>query len=123
MAYQSSLFTAPTAGPIEGAMGWLNATLQSQVAIGLCILAVAFIGLTMLTGRLPIRRGMQVVLGCFVLLGAPAIAAGFTGLWQDARSPAPVATVNTPTVLYERQLPPATYDPYAGASLRRDRAP
>ena len=43
----------------------------------LCVLAVAFVGMLMLTGRLALREGLRVALGCFILLGAPAIASAF----------------------------------------------
>lgn len=92
------------------------------VALGLCVIAVAIIGLIMLSGRLPVRRGMQVAVGCFVLLGAPAIAASFTGFWQETRSQQkalPAFTRDEP-VETRTDLPPAQYDPYAGASLRSD---
>ena len=38
------------------------------------VIAVAFLGLMMIAGRLPFRRGISVVLGCFLLLGAPVVA-------------------------------------------------
>ena len=36
------------------------------------IIAVAVLGMMMLSGRIPVREGMRVLLGCFLLLGAPA---------------------------------------------------
>ena len=92
--------------------------LLDEIALGLCVLAVALIGLLMLTGRLPLREGMRVVLGCFVLLGAPVIAAGLMqgegGVIDSARPLPPVALQ---TEAPRAALPPADYDPYAGASL------
>jgi hypothetical protein len=40
----------------------------------------------MLTGRLPLHEGMQVLAGCFVLLDAPVIPAGFSMLGRIASS-------------------------------------
>lgn len=100
------------------AIGWINGVLLGSLAVGLCVLAVALVGLFMFTGQLPVRRGMRVILGCFILLGAPVIAAGLAGAWQQAApdSPPPLAIEEQPRA----DLPPADYDPYAGASLRRD---
>ena len=76
----------------------------------------------MMTGRLPIRQGAKVVLGCFVLLGAPVIASGFLQLGDEARGYDRAATSPQTQSLPPRdKLPPSTYDPYAGASMRDDR--
>lgn len=76
MGYQRDLFQPSPTKPVESSLTWIETVLFGQVAVTLCVLAVAFIGLLMLTGRLPLRRGMMVVIGCFVLLGAPVIAYG-----------------------------------------------
>ena len=76
MTIQRSLIEPSSAQPIATALGWIESVLLGEVAVILCVLAVAFIGALMLTGRLPLRRGMMVIVGCFVLLGAPMIAAG-----------------------------------------------
>lgn len=115
-------FPTAAGAPFESSVDWISDMLLGSVAIGICVLAVAAIGLMMLTGRLPVRKGMRVVLGCFVLLGAPVIAAAFSTGWSSLPEPAPV--VITPERI-ERpdpraDLPPAQYDPYAGASLRSD---
>jgi len=74
----------------------------------------------MLTGRIAIRRGGQVILGCFILLGAPVIASSMLALLGPSQS-----NTLTPadTVVYEAQpreeLEPSGYSPYTGASSRR----
>ncbi len=120
MTIASSLFDAPTQSPLNEASDWLLAVLIGQVAVGLCVVAIAVIGLTMLTGRLPIRRGIVVVTGCFVLLGAPIIASGLLTATSPTFSEKSMPHSPPDRVLYEREpLPEATYNPYAGASLRR----
>jgi type IV secretion system protein VirB2 len=104
---------------LVSAIGWINDLLLGSLATGLCILAVSLVGLLMLLGQMPIRQGMRVVLGCFVLLGAPVIAAGLSGAWQSAAPATPEPMVFIPEET-RAPLPPADYDPYAGASLRRD---
>jgi type IV secretion system protein VirB2 len=82
---------------------------------------VALIGALMLTGRLPLRDGTRVVVGCFVLLGAPVIAGGFVeGGSGLAEAPAPMSLDAAPIESPRPDLPPANFDPYAGASLRED---
>lgn len=67
---------------ILAALAWLQGTLLGSIAIGLCVIAVAWVGFLMLQGRLPVREGARVIVGCFILLGAPVIASGFLGFWQ-----------------------------------------
>src|SRR3546814_14694750 len=55
-------------------------TLFRSVATAIAIIAVAAIGLLMLSGRLDLRRGITVIFGCFLLFGASGIAAALTGL-------------------------------------------
>ena len=115
-------FPSASQAPLESASTWIASTLLGDLAIGICALAVAAIGLTMLTGRLPIRDGMRVLIGCFVLLGAPIIASSFSAAWTNVAAPDPQTIVIAPTQEPDPRadLPPAQYDPYAGASLRQD---
>ena len=61
---------------IVGAMTWLQGTLLGTLATVAAVIAVAAVGFMMLTGRLDWRRGMTVVVGCFIIFGAGAIVAG-----------------------------------------------
>ena len=63
-------------GPILAALQWLQGTLLGNVATTVAVIAVAFIGFMMLTGRMNWRFGATVVVGCFILFGATAIVAG-----------------------------------------------
>ena len=63
-------------GPILAAVLWLQGTLMGNVATAVAVMAVAAVGLMMLTGRLNWRMGMTVIIGCFVLFGASAIVSG-----------------------------------------------
>jgi type IV secretion system protein VirB2 len=120
VAVATTLFERPTAPVLPAASDWVTATLFGEIAVALCVLAVAFIGLLLMTGRLAVREGVRVILGCFVLLGAPVIAAG---LYSAAGSAAGSSVAGTPVIHAEPApppLPPSTYDPYAGASLRKN---
>ncbi len=63
-------------GAISGALGWIQGTLLGSVATAVAVIAVASVGLLMLTGRMNWRFGATVVLGPFILFGAGAIVGG-----------------------------------------------
>ena len=63
-------------GPIVNALGWMQGTLLGNVATTAAVIAVAVVGLRMLTGRMNWRFGATVIVGCFVLFGATAIVSG-----------------------------------------------
>jgi type IV secretion system protein VirB2 len=63
-------------GVIVGAMRWVEGTLLGTVATVVAVVAVAMVGLMMLTGRMNWRHGAVVILGCFILFGATSIVAG-----------------------------------------------
>lgn len=118
MRIYTSLSDSDGSQPVENAVAWLEGTLLHTVAITVAIIAVATVGLLMLTGRLDIRRGVAVVVGCFILFGAPAIVAGLQSNMSDRQAPitfeaAVPSTLSPPPVIKQR---PA-YDPYAGASV------
>lgn len=63
-------------GPIVGAINWIQGTLLGTVATVVAVIAVAVVGLMMLSGRMNWRYGATVILGCFILFGAASIVAG-----------------------------------------------
>ena len=63
-------------GVIISAMRWLEGTLLGTIATVVAVIAVASVGLLMLTGRINWRYGATVILGCFILFGAASIVAG-----------------------------------------------
>jgi type IV secretory pathway VirB2 component (pilin) len=114
-----SLSTAPGSSVLVAAVSWLEGTLLGTIATTVAIVAVSWVGMLMLAGRVDIRRGLTVVAGCFVIFGAASIVAGlrsFTGGEQLASAP-PVPPVAPPPV--PQPGPPRSADPYAGASVPR----
>ena len=110
----------PAESPIADGIAWVQGAALGSTATTIAVFAVAAIGLLMLSGRLELRRGITVVIGCFILFGADDIAAVLTGLdskdvqLPPANSPDPgqlSGPLRTPTSL------PTAYDPYAGASV------
>lgn len=66
--------------PLVTAMQWIQGTLLGNVATAAAVIAVAVVGFMMLTGRIEWRRGLTVVIGCFVIFGAVAIVSGIRSL-------------------------------------------
>lgn len=119
LAVQQSLFEAGGGAPMAESARWFEGVMLGDIALGLCVIAVAFIGALMLTGRLPVRQGGRVILGCFVLLGAPVIAAGFVdGGGSEVTYESSLQRTDYGSAAPSRTtFPPPSYDPYAAASL------
>ncbi len=72
-------------GAITGALGWIQGTLLGSVATAVAVIAVASVGLLMLTGRMNWRFGATVVIGLFILFGSAAIVGGIRGVAEGVR--------------------------------------
>lgn len=121
LAVQQSLFETGGGTPMVESARWIEGVVLGEIALEVCVIAVAFIGALLLTGRLPLREGMRIVVGCFVLLGAPVIAAG---VLEISASPFTAARPTRQTGVQPAlrpELPRASYNPYAQASVRDDR--
>jgi type IV secretion system protein VirB2 len=79
---QAQMMTADPQGssPLIAAMQWLEGTLLGNLATTAAVIAVAAVGFMMLTGRIEWRRGLTVVIGCFIIFGATAIVSGIRAL-------------------------------------------
>ena len=75
-AAQASVGDPAGSGVIVAAVRWLEGTLLGTIATVVAVIAVATVGLLMLTGRINWRYGATVILGCFILFGAASIVAG-----------------------------------------------
>lgn len=73
---QDSLADPAGSGVLVSAVRWLQGTLLGTVATVVAVIAVASVGLMMLTGRINWRYGLTVIIGCFILFGAASIVAG-----------------------------------------------
>jgi type IV secretion system protein VirB2 len=120
MHMSNSLFTPRPTGPVESSIDWLTGTMLGTVATSVCVIAIALIGFQMMSGKLPIMRGLRVIVGCFLLLGAPVVAASISGLWQRNAGQAALPPVSPQAEDPRVDLPPADYSPYAGASVRQN---
>ena len=79
---QDSLGDPQGSGVIVSAVRWLQGTLLGTIATVVAVIAVASVGLLMLTGRINWRYGATVILGCFILFGAASIVAGIQSTAQ-----------------------------------------
>jgi type IV secretory pathway VirB2 component (pilin) len=120
VAVAPSLFETSPEPALSSAADWISGALLGSVAVALCVIAIAFVGLMLMAGRLAVRDALRVTVGCFVLLGAPTIAAGLGDAAEEVTSS--VVRVEPVVEAYPTQppLPQSTYDPYAGASLRKE---
>ena len=120
--YQLPLADPPDASVIGPAQAWFQNILMGSIGTIIAGLAIASIGFAMFSGRVDIRRGLAVVLGFFVLVGAPYIAKGLLGA---VVSEGLTTVAVPPPPIYAKPQPGATsppdggYDPYAGAAVQR----
>ncbi|MNR33601.1 TrbC/VIRB2 family protein [compost metagenome] len=105
---------------------WVQELLLGPVATSIAVIAVAAIGLLMLSGRMNIRRAATVLIGCFILFGAASIAQGLHGVSTAFTGTAPrqqtILAPLPPPINALSSYPKQTdgpADPYAGASVRR----
>ncbi|HEY0595367.1 TrbC/VirB2 family protein [Sphingopyxis sp.] len=113
----TSLTDPPANSPVADGITWVQGVALGSTATTVAVLAVATFGILMLSGRLELRRGIAVVIGCFILFGASAIAAALTGFGGSgaAIKPPPATDIRPP--LQTPAPPTPAYDPYAGASV------
>ena len=114
-------------GAIPAAVRWVEGALLGSVATAIATIAVASIGYLAFTGRMDFRRAAQVIFGCFILFGAPAIAAGLQGIasaiYGGSEPPASSGLAQSALKLPVQKSAPTqrpAYDPYAGAAIAPD---
>jgi len=80
-AWAQTAVTDPAgSSPLLGALLWVQGTLLGNLATAAAVIAVAVVGFLMLAGRIDWRRGLTVIVGCFIIFGAAAIVAGIRGV-------------------------------------------
>jgi len=119
---QASLSDVPPVSTISNAVNWISDLLFGPLATAIAVIAIAWIGIAMLSGRIDIRRGLSVIFGCFLLFGARGVADGLTSSEFNENQQS-ISTVSPPPNF---PMPPATsanntnaFDPYAGAAVAR----
>lgn len=109
---------------IGNAADWIISAISGSSMTAVMSLAVALFGMSLLAGNFSLRRGFQLALGCFVLIGSAEIAAALTGAIAradnatDLAAPGPLEIVNSPPPVPDREPLPSSgdpFDPYAGS--------
>jgi type IV secretion system protein VirB2 len=85
----NSAFEASSPNVFLEVVRWLQGTLLGTLATAVALIAVASVGFLLLSGRIDVRRGAQVIFGCFVLFGASTIAAGIVGIAENGGASSP----------------------------------
>lgn len=78
----SAAFAATTTGggnPLVDALNWMMGILLGPVATAVAVMAVAGVGFMMLTGRMNWRYGGTVIIGVFIIFGAPRLVQSISG--------------------------------------------
>jgi type IV secretory pathway VirB2 component (pilin) len=115
-----SLADPPQPSVILPAVQWIEGIFLGNIATAIAIVAVASIGFAMLTGRVDLRRGGTIILGCFIIFGASTIANGLRGATQSPDALYSQSAPDPPPIFPRPARANATnssYDPYAGASV------
>jgi type IV secretory pathway VirB2 component (pilin) len=105
---------------LVGALTWVENVLLGTTATVVGVIAVASIGLMMLSGRVDVKQGIRTVVGLLVVFGAPTIASAIEMQLRQAATEAPgyaIAAASEPPLPAEQTPPPKAFDPYAGASV------
>ncbi|MEM9311273.1 MAG: TrbC/VirB2 family protein [Pseudomonadota bacterium] len=63
----------PGGNPLVDALLWIQGILLGPIATSLAVMAVAGVGFMMLTGRMNWRYGGTVIVGVFIIFGAPRL--------------------------------------------------
>ena len=104
---------------IVAGVTWVEHALLGTVATAVAVICVAGLGFAFLAGRVPVRRAMTVLIGCFILFGAPTIAAGLGALvLREPPSPLTVREPGAPQFAVPKRTASGTapdpFNPYAG---------
>lgn len=105
---------------LVAATRWVEAGLLGSLATAVAVIAVASVGIMLLQGRLPARRGLSVVAGAFLVFGAAQIAGGLRSIGSEV-PPSGTQLVRevpsqTPEATQQTGSPATGFDPYAGAA-------
>ena len=110
----------PQPDSFSSGSAWFQAVLSGAGVTGITAIAIAALGVVMMTGRIDLRRIGRAVLGAFLFFGASAIASEMLRSAQSVGSNASIT--NDPDLLRASSEPlpraepsrtPQPFDPYA----------
>lgn len=109
---------------IGAAAGWVMSAVSGPAVTAMMAIAVAVFAVSMLFGRLAIRQGFRLVLGCFILTASAEIAQSVAGSVSESEfdmglpQPSPVEAASLAPLgpdPHTRTQDGNPFDPYAGA--------
>jgi type IV secretory pathway VirB2 component (pilin) len=101
---------------LGGAVQWLQQALLGTVATTICVVAIASFGLAMLQGRISVRRGSSVLLGCALIVVAPIISGALMLTIEGAVGQDYIGLHDAPKIPGSPEPDTNDADPYAGAA-------
>lgn len=100
------------------AVDWIVSLLTGALATTVATLAVASIGFMLLAGHIRIARTARIILGCFILVGAPIIASGLiNAIGPAAEQKLAADAMARPPEFETPDEPDGAYKPYPGAAV------
>lgn len=98
---------------------WIEGALLGTVATTVAVICIAGIGFQFMTGRIPARRAITIVIGCFVLFGARGIASALSAFASgepatEVERDAPQVPPVQPSPRPPSRAAPNPFDPYPG---------
>ena len=69
----------PGGNPLVDALNWMMGLLLGPIATAVAVMAIAGVGFMMLTGRMNWRYGGTVIIGVFIIFGAPRLVESISG--------------------------------------------
>lgn len=109
------LYSATSGTSVIASVQWLTGLTLGNLGNALAVLAVASFGFGMLLGQIPIKAGLRMLVGLFVLFSAPAIANGLLGSVRGGAGESEVVAGDSDRLRVPSQGP--AFDPYAGAAV------
>ena len=117
--YEPRMISGPaSSSSIVAGVTWVEHALLGTAATAIAVICVAGLGFAFLAGRVPMRRAITVLIGCFILFGAPSIAAGLSAL--ASREPPSALPEQGPAPQFpvvpqaSSRTAPDPFNPYSG---------
>jgi len=114
VSFSSPTYSDPS---LVASADWVRDLLTGSLGVTLAMLAIAWVGFGLLQGRIALRDGARIVLGCFILFGAPIIASAFVRFARADQTDRLATLVYVAPPAVSVPAHPPQFDPYAGASV------
>jgi type IV secretory pathway VirB2 component (pilin) len=117
MAMTSFSGSPGTESTLVASADWVRDLVTGSLGTAMAVIAIAWLGFTLLQGRTSARDGVRITLGCFILFGAPQLAASIVHMAHSEQSAPVTSSFKPPPKPLVLPTKPPVFDPYAGASV------